>query len=35
MEIANKIDVPEHFNWDIFGHLYNTAELEEAEFTEY
>ena len=35
MEIANKIDVPERFNWDVFGHLYNTVELEEAEFIEY
>ena len=34
MEIANKIDVPERFNWDVFGHLYNAAELEEAEFIE-
>ena len=35
MEISNKIDIPERFNWDVSGHLYNADELEEAEFIEY
>ena len=34
MEIANKIDIPECFNWDVLGHLYNDVESEEAEFIE-
>ena len=33
--IANKIDVPQRFNWDVFGHLYDAVELEEAEVIEY
>ena len=33
-EITNRINVPEGFDWDVFGYLHNAAESEGAEFVE-